>query len=341
MPGPYVPAIEVRRGTLVESVHAAAVAVADADGGVLARLGGIDHIVYLRSSAKPFQAMVVVESGAVERFNITPRELAVMAGSHNSEPVHVTTVAGILDKIGLDASALRCGTHIPFSREVAERYQSSGRALTPLEHNCSGKHAGMLAAAVAGGHDPASYLEPSHPVQRRVLRMMSEMTGRPRDRIVVSVDGCGAPTIGVTLSEAARAFARLMQPQGLGSKRREAARLVVSTMREHPEMIAGEGMIDTEVTGHPRREVVCKRGAEGIQCIGFLEGESGRGVAAKIADGNSNRARVALTRGILRQVDLMTSAELDALRECSLLTVRTNSGRAVGSVKAVFRLRSA
>lgn len=343
--GHYVPAVEVTRGPIVESIHAAAVAVADATGRVTARLGGVDHVVYMRSAIKPFQTMAVLESGAAEKFSLTPAEIAVIAGSHAGEPQHVETVASILSKAGLTPAALRCGTHMPFSPKVAAEIRKTGRPPTNLEHNCSGKHAGMLAAAVAGGHDTATYLEPSHPVQQKVLGVIADLTGRMRDRIVVGIDGCGAPAIAVTLAEAARAFARLASPDGLPPHHRDAARLVVSAVRTHPFMVAGTGMSDSEMTAHPRHALVAKRGAEGVQCLAFVRegaaaGGAAAGVAAKVADGNNVRARIALTCEILRQLDLMTAAELDALSEISVLSIRNDAGKEVGRVRGAFRLQN-
>jgi len=331
----------VTRGPLVESVHSAAVAVADSSGKIVARLGGIDHPIFIRSSAKPFQTMAVIESGAAGRFAFSARELAVMAGSHSSEAIHLETVAEILEKIGLGISALKCGTHVPFSRAVADEYRRRGKPFTPLEHNCSGKHAGMLAAAVAGGQDVESYLDPGHPVQQRILAVMGDLTGRMHDRIVVAVDGCGAPTLGVTLSEAARGFARLMAPESGQARHREAARGVVEAMRAHPEMVAGQGMLDTDLTALPRGSLISKRGAEGVQCAGFVRDGIGFGVAAKVADGDNGRARVALITGILRMLGQLAEEELVHLGETQTLVVRNNGGREVGAVRACFTLQSA
>ena len=338
--GHYVPAVEVTRGPIVESIHAAAVAVADATGAVTARLGGVDHVVYMRSAIKPFQAMAVIESGAAEAFSLTPEEIAVICGSHSGEPQHVETVARILAKAGLGPEALRCGAHIPFSPKVAAEVRRTGRAPTSLEHNCSGKHAGMLAAAAAGGHNVATYLEPSHPVQQKVIGIIADLTGRMRDRIVVGVDGCGAPALGITLAEAARAFARLAGPDGLPPQHCDAARRIVAAMRSHPIMVAGAGMSDTEMTAHPRHELIAKRGAEGVQCLAFVKDGIARGVAAKVADGNNVRGRIAVTCEILRQMDLMTASEVEALTEISALSIRSDAGREVGRVRGAFRLQS-
>ncbi len=324
---------------MVDSVHAAAIAVADADGRLVARLGGIDQIVYLRSSAKPFQVMAVVESGAADRYGFNAKELAVMCGSHSGEPEHVATVEGILARLGLSAGDLKCGVHVPFGRSVAEAWRAAGRPFTVLQNNCSGKHAGMLAVALAGGHEIRGYLEPSHPVQQRVIGILSDLTGRMRDRVVVGVDGCGAPTFGVSLSEAARAFARLMTPPGQVAPHAEAAARVVSAMREHPDMVAGTGMMDTELTASGRHGLLAKRGAEGLQCLGYLRDGSGHGVAGKIADGNDGRARVGLTAGMLKQLDLMTDEEIGRLTEAATLIVRNHAGREVGQVRPAFTLQ--
>jgi len=337
--GQYVEAVEVTRGPIVDSVHAAAIAVADATGRVVARLGGVDQIVYLRSSAKPFQTMAVVESGAAERFSFTPKELSVMSGSHGGDPEHVATVEGILARIGLDAGALRCGVHVPFSRRTADECRAAGRPFTVLQNNCSGKHAGMLAVALAGGHELRGYLEPSHPVQQRIIGILSDLTGRMRDRIVVGVDGCGAPTFGVSLSEAARAFARLVAPGTLSASHRDAAALVVSAMRENPVMVAGDGMTDTELTGSAHNGLVAKRGAEGLQCLGYVLDGGGYGVAGKVADGNDGRARVGLVVGIVRQLNLVPEEEIRRLTERDMLVVRNHAGREIGEVRPAFTLQ--
>jgi len=338
--GQYVPAIEVTRGSMVESVHCAALAVVDSAGKVVARLGGISEPVFIRSSAKPIQAMAVIESGAAEKFDITPRELAIMCGSHSGEAFHVQTVVGLLARLDLSAEALQCGTHTPFSKAVAEQYRKEGRPFTTLEHNCSGKHAGMLASCLAGGHDTARYLEPTHPVQQRVMGILADLTGRMRDRIAVAVDGCSAPTFGVSLEESARAFARLADPERIDPRHRDAARRVIEAMRAHPEMVGGTGTLDTELTALPKHALICKRGAEGVQCAAFFRDNLGFGLAAKIGDGDNYRARVALTIESLRQLGVLEAGDIEQLTETSYLRILNNRGREVGQVRGAFVMGS-
>ncbi len=341
MSGRFLPVVEVTRGGVVESIHAAAIALVDEAGAVRARIGDVDTPVFMRSAIKPLQAMAVVESGAMDRFGLGAEDLAVMCGSHGSEPFHVAAVERILNRCGLDATALRCGTHTPFHRGVAEAYRRAGRAPARIDHNCSGKHAGMLAAALAGGHDTRTYMDPAHPVQQQVLRIVSDMSGCDRERVVLATDGCGVPSIGLGLAAAARAFARLAGAAagGQGGGHAEAARRVVAAMRAHPQMVAGTGMSDSIITAHPRHGMLAKRGAEGVQGLGFVrEGSGGWGLVAKIGDGNNGRARLALIREALNQLGLMEAPDLDAIDPDGTLTLLNDAGQPVGEVRAVLTL---
>src|SRR2546423_3905503 len=151
------PLVEVRRGSIVESRHRGHVAAVDGDGSVSASLGEPETVTYLRSSAKPFQAVPLVTSGAADHFGFDEQELAVACGSHSGQDVHVEIVAGMLRKIGLDESFLKCGVHEPFDRATAERLRPSGEAPRILRHNWSGKHTGMLAPGLYLGASAENY----------------------------------------------------------------------------------------------------------------------------------------------------------------------------------------
>ncbi len=145
---PSDPLVEVWRGPIVESRHGGHIVAVDGDSHIVARLGEPEIVTYLRSSAKPHQAFPLVAAGAAECFGFTDREIAVACGSHSGEPVHEETVAAMLRKIGLAESALKCGIHEPFSREVAQEMKERGERPRVLQNNCSGKHTGMLALAL-------------------------------------------------------------------------------------------------------------------------------------------------------------------------------------------------
>src|SRR6059058_5560860 len=167
------PLVEVRRGPIVESRHRGHVAAATGAGNLVALIGEPEAVTYLRSSAKPFQAMPLVTSGAADRFGFTEVELAVACGSHSGQDLHAETVAGMLRRVGLDESFLKCGVHEPFDRETAERLRASGESPGVLRNNCSGKHTGMLALARHLGAPPETYDHPEGPVQQTILRAVS------------------------------------------------------------------------------------------------------------------------------------------------------------------------
>jgi len=334
-------AIEITRGDLVETAHSAAVAVVDAEGGLIASLGEPGQIIYLRSAAKPFQASTVLLSGVAEKLGLDERQIALISSSHSGEPVHAETAAGILALAGLDESALRCGTHAPFSRSASESLLRAGRKPGPLVNNCSGKHGGMLAAARISGEPIESYLDPDHPLQRRILESVAAFTGSPAASIPVAVDGCGAPTFAVPLRALARAFARLVAAPSLvtgSAGLTAAAARVAAAMRAYPEMVSGDGTLDT-VLMRAVPGLVAKIGADGVHAMGWAGPSGPMGIALKIMDGDSGRARTAVVLEILRRFGALNGGPALPADFTSFMTVRSLMGLPVGVVRPVFRLR--
>lgn len=338
----YERAVEITRGDLVESEHAAAVAICDADGRLIACLGDPERPVYLRSSAKPFQAAAVVLSGAVDRYGLDERHLAVMAGSHAGEPHHVEAVASMLERAGIAPSALRCGTHAPFHRGTTEALWRAGLSPSVLMNNCSGKHAGMLAAARIAGEPLETYLDRSHPVQRANLEAVAAFTSAPAAQIPVAVDGCTAPTFAVPLRAAATAFARLARalskPEAAGDVDAAAAR-VAAAMRSHPEMVAGDGMLDTELM-RALGGSVAKVGADGVHALAWTQSDEGPvGVAVKVMDGDTGRARSCVVVEVLRQIGAFGDRLPPPRSITSSFEVRNLNGIQVGEARPAFTLR--
>src|SRR6187549_4012623 len=168
------PLVEVKRGAITESRHRGHIVVAEPDGHVVALLGAPHDVTFLRSSAKPFQALPLLVTGAAERFGFTDREVALACGSHNGEPIHTELAASMLRKIGLTADALKCGVHEPYSAEVANALKQRGEAPNVLQNNCSGKHAGMLALALHLGAPTETYDDPANPVQLAIGNIVSQ-----------------------------------------------------------------------------------------------------------------------------------------------------------------------
>jgi L-asparaginase II len=214
--------VEVTRGSLVESRHRGAACVMDASGNTVFNLGSTQVPIYPRSAVKAIQALVLVESGAADRYRFGDEELALACASHAGEPGHVAGVERMLARAGLDATALQCGTHWPTNRASADAVVRAGLSPTPLNHNCSGKHAGFLCAACEMGLNPRGYTAPEHGVQREVHAALEMLSGGKIDDDHIGIDGCSVPTFAVLLAGLARAFAAFATEQGLPPARAAA-----------------------------------------------------------------------------------------------------------------------
>lgn len=341
--------VEVWRGTAVESEHAGALAVLDADGGVLAALGDIDRPVFPRSAVKALQALPLVESDAAERLQLSDDELAIACASHNGEPEHVRTVAGMLAKAGVDASVLECGTHWPYLDTVARAMAARGDTPSALNNNCSGKHAGFvcLACALMGWNDgglnlrryAAGYVKPDHPVMLEVTDALQSSTGFDLARAPRGTDGCSIPTYAIPLRHLAHAFARFGAGVGLREGQCRAARRLREAVAKSPFMVAGSGRFDTLVMQRLGERVFCKVGAEGVYCAALPE--RGLGVAIKISDGNNARAAEVAMAAAIEALVKLDDEDLRFMHGYSEVTLKNWNGLEVGALRATQALRQA
>ena len=334
----YVPLVEIVRGDVVESVHHGALSVVTDAGLSLAAAGDPATVTFLRSAAKPIQVLPLLAEGAADRFGLTTEEIAVIIGSHGGEPRHLDTVRSILKKTGLDESALRCGSHSPMHPPAARALRAGGGEPTVLHNNCSGKHAGMLALAVALGAPVKSYLEPDHPVQVRIRAAIRAFADLPDDELKMAVDGCSAPTFALPLERAALTFARLLVPGGPLVEFLASAERAVAAMREHPFMIAGTDRLCTalmEETGH---RLVAKIGAEGFYGLGYERDGRGVGIAIKVADGDGSRARHSIALRVLEDSGILSGLHAQRLRGRFVGDITNCRGLKVGRVRTLFDL---
>ena len=345
--------VDVLRGGRVESRHRGAVVVAAPDGAPIAGVGDPDQFIYLRSSAKPFQLAPFVASGRFDDFDLGTEALAIMAASHSGEDRHVRTVQEILRRGGLTSAAIQTGTHAPYDRETARRMIRDGEPVSPLRHNCSGKHAGMVLFAKASGWPIDSYWHPDHPVQRMALETVSALSDVPIEAIATAVDGCGVVTFGMPLRGLATAFARLADPSSVPDHPlADALRRVRDAMMAHPELVAGERRrIDTALMLALPRRVVSKGGAEGVLAMGLPPGavpehapfgDGPMGIAAAIEDGNAaHRAGDVTSVEVLRQLGLFVDGTPSNLEAYAHPAIRDPRGEASGEVRPAFRLARA
>jgi L-asparaginase II len=327
MPNAAAPLVSVERGGVEEAIHLGHLAAVDSHGGVHASLGNLDRITYFRSCAKPFQALAALRSGIVSRFDLTSEHTAIMAASHNGEPRHVEVVRDLLARAGVPESALQCGAHWPYDEPAAAVARRQMEKPLTIFNNCSGKHAGMLAAARALGAPLETYLDADHPVQQRIREVIAEFSACPPSGIRYGIDGCSAPNAAVPLSAMARSFA------GLVSSGDETMRTVVDAMTQHPYLIGGADRFDTRLMEVTHGRLLAKGGAAGAHCT--ADRLSGLGLTVKLDSGDGNWAPVAVVAALDR-LGWLRDDERAALSQFANPTLRNHNRLAVGSVRPVL-----
>ncbi|HEY6121704.1 MAG TPA: asparaginase [Pyrinomonadaceae bacterium] len=334
--------VEVSRGDLVESRHRGHVAVVDPDGRLMAFAGAPQTVTYLRSSAKPHQALPLVASGAADHFGFTEAEIALACASHNGEQIHTEIAAAMLRKIGLTPAALKCGIHEPYGAAIAQQLRERGEPPNVLHNNCSGKHAGMLALALFLKASTETYDHPEHPVQIAIKQCVSDFSRVPVKDIAVAVDGCGVPVFGISVTAMALMYARLVSPPSdLDERTRSACARIVQAMIQYPELIGGVDRLDTDLMRAAKGRLISKVGAEGVYTVGILPDEKwprGLGLALKIEDGDDRRARATVVIEGLNQLGVLRNDSLDAVSRYHSFPVQNRRGDTVGDVHSSFQL---
>jgi L-asparaginase II len=276
---------EVVRSGFVESFHHGTLVLLDSAGEVELAAGDVDAPVFPRSSMKPLQAVSMLRAG----LDLPEKLLALACASHSGESVHVDLCRAILARAGLGEAALDCPPALPYGEAAATAVLRAGGGPTRSRHNCSGKHAAMVATCATCGWSVDGYLEPEHALQRAIRAGIEELTDAPV--AAVAVDGCGAPQFAFALVGLARGFRRLATaPAGTPEARAAAA------MRAHPVVIGGTGRDVSELMAAVPG-LVAKEGAEGVYAAALPDG---RAMAVKVADGGMRPLPVLLA-GVLRR----------------------------------------
>ncbi|NJN31394.1 MAG: asparaginase [Synechococcales cyanobacterium RM1_1_8] len=288
------PAITVHllREGIIESCHEVEAVLCDRRGRIRMAAGMPDSSAFIRSALKPFQALAIVGTGTLEAYGLSDRDLAICCASHDGSIPQARQAFHILWRSGVETSALRCPT--------------PSDQLSPLNHNCSGKHAGMLAVCQQCNWSTREYMDPKHPVQQLILKKIAECLGLPPAELIGARDDCGVPTYYMQIRQMAALYAHLSGGDRLDMER------ITRAMTHYPELVAGEGQFDTELMRLTEGTLVSKSGAEGVQCLGQLG--QGLGLAIKVKDG-AKRAKYAVAIRLLQQLGWIQPAIAQQLAE--------------------------
>ena len=275
---------------------------------------------YLRSCAKPIQASVLEDLGVFEHFDLTAEEIAVICASHSGTPKHTQTIENILKKIGKTPYDLQCGTHPPLDFQTRQNLKEEPSV---LHNNCSGKHAGFLAACVKKNWDCKSYLELEHPLQKLIIAKISDCCGFAPD--FISKDGCNAPILAMPLENMCRGFLKTLKNYPC----------ITEAMAKNPYMAGGEGRIDSEITACSAGKLIAKVGAEGI-CMVYNRSTE-QVLLVKILDSNEQARAIVLIEAML-QLGWLTFDKIygKPLEKFFDKTVKTLTGEIVGEIITEF-----
>ncbi|KAF5591734.1 asparaginase [Fusarium pseudocircinatum] len=342
------------RGGIVENIHRVHVAVTDSHGNILYAVGNPARLTLARSAIKPAQALAVVETGGFQGAGFDEIDLALMCASHNAEARHVDRARSMLVKAKAQESDYRCGGHASLNPAVNQDWAQKGLDVTGgIYNNCSGKHAGMVAGALALGASVTDYHSPDHPMQVRVKKVVEELCPEP-SLVQWAIDGCNLPAPAFPLFYLAHTYA--VFAAGADSAEQEASpsprtgnlARIFSAMSSYPEFVAGEGRFCTDLMKVCKGQLIGKVGADGCYGVGIRESEQTRslgargslGISVKVDDGNLD-ILYAVVVEVLEQLNIGTSDTRKALEKWHHFKRTNTMGVIVGSVSFDFKLRSA
>lgn len=342
------------RAGVVENRHGVHAAIVDARGRLLFAVGDPARITLVRSAAKPAQALAIVETGALQKFNLDNADLALMCASHSSEDRHVTRARSILSKIRCREEDLQCGGHPAVSDAVNRSWIKADFTPTAVYSNCSGKHAGMLAGTKALGADVKTYHLPTNPMQVRVREAVDEICHLEANGSLWGTDGCNLPAPAFPLHCLARMYAVFADGASQAESgdfettpRTQALSRIFHAMSTYPELVAGEDRFCKVLMTAFQGLLIGKLGAAGCYGIGIKETErtrelgadGGLGIAVKIEDGNIEILYSAITE-ILEQLQLGEPEMRQQLSRFHRPDIKNTVGTVTGKTYHAFKVRA-
>ncbi|WP_054949522.1 asparaginase [Numidum massiliense] len=330
----YKPLVEAYRGGTLENVHHGVICGVSDRGEVIYSVGDENHLTFLRSAAKPLQAIPAITHGVDKKFALSAREAALFAASHRGETYHIEALDRMAQKMGIDEAELHCLPTYPLNDEPKAACIYNHLPKRRMYHNCSGKHLGMIGLCKLLGYSVDGYWEQEHPVQKKILQVLAAMADFPQQSIKQGIDGCGVPVFALPLKHLALAYMKMACPDLIADEAmRSAVQRIVSLMNDHPEMIASWGFTCTALLLDDN--IVAKGGAQGVYCFGLKRERLS--FALKVLDGSETVWPLILAT-MLEQIGYSNRETIDRLHELLPRDIRNDNGRIVGEYKAVFTL---
>ena len=329
----HVPLIATIRGDQPENIFYGSVAVVLSNGRLLSSVGDMRTPMYTRSALKPFQAMPLV-AGFADQYALSDADIAVLCASHNGEAAHSTRVASLLKRAGRSDSDLQCGIHVPYYYTSNHLPPPEKGSYGSLQHNCSGKHAGMLMLANALGEPASTYTQRTHRVQEAIADSVAHFSGVASGKLVAGIDGCSVPNYAIPLPALAYAYSRLTraEPDEIYGN---APMRIFQAMSQHAALVSGMGRNDLALNRAGAGDWITKLGADGVQAIASRSRQTA--ITVKIADGDLPMLMLIVVT-VLEQMGWMTDTARHALKSYVPGPLRNVAGHEVGHTTAVFQM---
>ena len=313
---------------ITEREHSGFICLVDKDENILSEIGESRTSFFLRSCAKPFQALPIITSGTYQKFGLTLEELAVCCASHTGSNKHTELVKSILDKIGLKEKDFQCGVHDPIDVDTNHNLIKHNLKPSQLHNNCSGKHAGMLGVCLQKGWPIENYLSFEHPLQKEILSVIQHYCLLD-DNIKRAIDGCSAPVYAMPLYKMGAGFLKLFLSKD--------GELIKNAYLKHPYLIGGTGRLDSIIIKASHNRLVAKVGAEGL-CI-VINPHEEKALVVKILDSNIQARSIAVIE-CLKQLGWLSKQELSCNEISKIydLEIKNLNNIPVGQIEPVFKL---
>lgn len=324
------------RGGVLENVHYGAISVVDEKGTILYSAGDPEHMTFLRSAAKPFQAIPVMKRKIDKIYGLTGQETALFAASHRGEAFHIDALESILHKTGIQEEELHCCATYPLNEDAKAERHRAHESKRRIFHNCSGKHSGLIALCKHMGWDEHSYYAPEHPVQQEIVETLAYLAEIPTNSIPQGIDGCGLPIFALPLNKIAYSFLKLACPDLIeDTDTRDAATRIAGLMNEYPDMIADTKFVCSALLKDAN--LVAKGGAKGVYGIGLRKERIA--ISLKVSDG-SEQVWPSIIASILERIGYNNRDTINRLLELVPNSIVNDGGTEVGERRAVFELKA-
>ncbi len=326
--------VEEYRGELLECVHRGYICCVNEDGQVIYSIGDPEFVTYMRSSAKPIQAIPLIKRGIDIKYNLSDKEITVMTGSHRAESFHVTALESIMDKVQIAEEELICLPTYPLSMNAKEEILKNGGEKRRIYHNCSGKHMGILTLCTDMNCDKREYWNINSPAQQEILSHISMISEYPREYIKIGTDGCGVPVFAMPMKNLAMPYMKMACPDTIvDGLTRDAVIKLTKLMNENYEMVSGTDLICSLLLMD--NNIVAKGGAKGVYCFGLRDERLGFSI--KIIDGSEEEWPL-IVASILEQINYKNKDTIDRLKRVFPRVIVNDNNKEVGESIVRFKL---